>query len=53
MIRVEKDAQKTDAYQKNDSLILSDEARADSIPGLENRGQRRPLHPRRDGGTGR
>lgn len=35
MIRVEKDAQKTDAYQKNDSLILSDAARADSIPGLE------------------
>ena len=35
MIRVEKDAQKTDAYQKDDSLILSDGARADSIPGLE------------------
>ncbi len=35
MIRVEKDAQKTDAYQKNDNLILSDAARADSIPGLE------------------
>lgn len=35
MIRVEKDAQKTDAYQKNDSLLLSDAARADSIPGLE------------------
>lgn len=35
MIRVEKDAQKTDAYQKNDNLILSDDARADSIPGLE------------------
>ncbi len=35
MIRVEKDAQKTDAYQKNDNLILSDTARADSIPGLE------------------
>jgi Fe-S cluster assembly protein SufD len=35
MIRVEKDAQKTDAYQKNDSLVLSNEARADSIPGLE------------------
>ncbi|KAJ3059683.1 hypothetical protein HK102_009872, partial [Quaeritorhiza haematococci] len=35
MIRVEKDAQRTDAYQKNDSLILSDSARADSIPGLE------------------
>lgn len=35
MIRVEKDAQKTDAYQKNDNLILSDSARGDSIPGLE------------------
>ncbi len=35
MIRVEKDAQKTDAYQKDDNLILSEDARADSIPGLE------------------
>jgi len=35
MIAVDKVAQKTDAYQKNDSLVLSDEARADSIPGLE------------------
>ncbi len=35
MIRVEKGAQKTDAYQKNDNLVLSDEARSDSIPGLE------------------
>lgn len=35
MIRVEKDAQKTDAYQKNDNLMLSEAARADSIPGLE------------------
>ena len=35
MIRVEKDAQRTDAYQKDDNLILSDDARADSIPGLE------------------
>ena len=35
MIAVEKEAQRTDAYQKNDSLILSDAARADSIPGLE------------------
>jgi Fe-S cluster assembly protein SufD len=35
MIRVEKDAQRTDAYQKNDNLILSETARADSIPGLE------------------
>jgi Fe-S cluster assembly protein SufD len=35
MIRVERDAQRTDAYQKNDNLVLSDTSRADSIPGLE------------------
>jgi Fe-S cluster assembly protein SufD len=35
MIKVDRDAQKTDGYQRNDSLILSDSARADSIPGLE------------------
>jgi Fe-S cluster assembly protein SufD len=35
MIRVEKDAQRTDAYQKNDNMVLSGSARADSIPGLE------------------
>jgi Fe-S cluster assembly protein SufD len=35
MIKVDREAQKTDAYQRNDSLILSDSARADSIPGLE------------------
>jgi Fe-S cluster assembly protein SufD len=35
MIRVEPGAQKTDAYQKNDNLVLSATARADSIPGLE------------------
>ena len=35
MIRVEKAGQRTDAYQRNDNLILSDRARADSIPGLE------------------
>lgn len=35
MIKVEKDAQRTNAYQKDDNLILSDHARADSIPGLE------------------
>ena len=28
-------AQKTDGYQRNDNLLLSDKARADSIPGLE------------------
>lgn len=35
MIRVDKAAQKTDGYQRNDSLILSADARADAIPGLE------------------
>jgi len=35
MIHVLHDAQRTDAYQKNDNLLLSDHARADSIPGLE------------------
>jgi Fe-S cluster assembly protein SufD len=35
MIRVEKDAQKTNAYQENRNLLLSKEAHADSIPGLE------------------
>ncbi len=35
MIKVEKEAQQTDAYQKNDNLVLDENARADSIPGLE------------------
>jgi Fe-S cluster assembly protein SufD len=35
MIRVEKDAQKTNAYQENRNLLLSPTAHADSIPGLE------------------
>jgi Fe-S cluster assembly protein SufD len=35
MIAVEPGAQKTDAYQRDDNLILSAAARADSIPGLE------------------
>lgn len=35
MIKVDKIAQKTDGYQRNDNLILSHHARADSIPGLE------------------
>jgi Fe-S cluster assembly protein SufD len=35
MIKVNPDAQKTDGYQRNDNLMLSDHARADSIPGLE------------------
>ncbi|MCR4414221.1 MAG: SufD family Fe-S cluster assembly protein, partial [Thermoguttaceae bacterium] len=35
MIRVDRDAQKTDGYQRDDNLILSETARVDSIPGLE------------------
>jgi Fe-S cluster assembly protein SufD len=35
MIRVEPDAQKTNAYQENRNLLLSDKAHADAIPGLE------------------
>ncbi len=35
MIKVDKEAQKTDGYQRNDNLVLSPTARADSIPGLE------------------
>ncbi len=35
MIKVDVGAQKTDGYQRNDNLLLSSNARADSIPGLE------------------
>jgi len=35
MIRLEPGAQKTDAYQQNRTLLLSKDARIDSIPGLE------------------
>jgi len=35
MIRVEEGAQKTNAYQENRNLLLSSEASANSIPGLE------------------
>lgn len=35
MIKVAIDAQKTDGYQRNDSLLMSDDCRADAIPGLE------------------
>ena len=35
MIKVDQGAQKTNGYQRNDNLMLSEEARADSIPGLE------------------
>ena len=35
MIRVAEAAQKTNAYQENRNLLLSEQAHADSIPGLE------------------
>ncbi|MDX1567475.1 MAG: Fe-S cluster assembly protein SufD [Longimicrobiales bacterium] len=35
IIRVHEGAQQTDAYQTNRNLLLSDEARADSLPNLE------------------
>ena len=35
MIRVDREAQRTNAYQRNDNLMLSRDARSDSIPGLE------------------
>ena len=35
VIRVDKGAQSTDAYQENRNLLLSPQAHADSIPGLE------------------
>ncbi|MFM7071112.1 MAG: Fe-S cluster assembly protein SufD [Planctomycetota bacterium] len=35
LIKVDPGAQKTDGYQRNDNLLLSSSARADSIPGLE------------------
>lgn len=35
LIRVEPDAQRTDAYQTNRNLLLSPEAEANSLPGLE------------------
>jgi Fe-S cluster assembly protein SufD len=35
LIIVDPDAQKTDAYQSNRNLLLSDEAETNSLPGLE------------------
>ena len=35
MIHLDTTAQKTDAYQQNRTLLLSDDARVDAIPGLE------------------
>ena len=35
MIKVDPEAQNTDAFQTNRNLLLSNEAEADSLPGLE------------------
>ena len=35
MIKVDPQAQKTDGYQRNDNLLLSNACRADAIPGLQ------------------
>jgi Fe-S cluster assembly protein SufD len=35
MVKIERSGQQTNAYLKNDNLLLSSRARADSIPGLE------------------
>ncbi|MEN0109602.1 MAG: Fe-S cluster assembly protein SufD [Planctomycetota bacterium] len=35
MIKVDEAGQRTDAYQRNDNLMLATSARSDSIPGLE------------------
>ena len=35
MIKVDEVAQQTDGYQRSDALMLSEDARCDSIPGLE------------------
>ena len=52
MIKVEREAQRTNAYQENRNLLLSPQAHADSIPGLEILAQRRALHARRHGLAG-
>ena len=51
MIKVDRDAQKTDGYQRDDNLILSESARADSIPGPGDRGRRREVLARGHGRT--
>jgi Fe-S cluster assembly protein SufD len=35
LIRIEEDAQKTDAFQTNRNLVLSEDAGAESVPNLE------------------
>jgi Fe-S cluster assembly protein SufD len=44
LIRVHQGAQHTDAYQANRNLLLSDQARAHSIPNSGDRGERGALH---------
>ena len=46
MIRVERDAQKTNAYQENRNLLLSAEGARGRDPGPGDPRQRRPLHTR-------
>ena len=48
LIQVAEGAQRTDAYQANRNLLFSDTARADSIPGPRDPGERRALYARRD-----
>jgi hypothetical protein len=48
LIVVDPDAQKTDAYQSNRNLMLSEDAEASSLPGLEIQANDVPLHSRRD-----
>ena len=51
MIRVEKDAQKTNAYQECRNLMLSPDDARGADPGPRDPGERRPLHARGDGRT--
>jgi Fe-S cluster assembly scaffold protein SufB len=53
MIRVEKDAQKTNAYQENRNLLLSPHGARGLDPRPRDPRQRRALHPRRDARPGR
>ena len=48
MIRVEEEAQKTNAYQENRNLLLSEHGARRLDPGARDHGQRRSLHPRGD-----
>ncbi len=52
MIRVEPEAQQTDGYQRSAALMLSPDARCDSVPGLEIEADDVRCTHARDGGTG-